>query len=206
MSGQQRHAVTAVAERGQAWPRRGVRFPTRDRLCSSSLRPSRCNAGRRRVDVRRFWSTVYAVGGVHVESRDYWGAHGHGGRATLSVAPQGFGGITLACAAAAVSAEVLDVAFTSVTLRLRSRARAKDVLRMAGPAVAASLPLYAPIVALLAFAYQEVSPWTLPLFFVPALAAQRLLRSTSISEDSLKISLGRMSDCNARTFRLPAPL
>lgn len=45
---------------------------------------------------------------------------------------------------------------------------------MAGPAVAASLPLYAPIVALLAFAYQEVSPWTLPLFFVPALAAQRL--------------------------------
>jgi putative nucleotidyltransferase with HDIG domain len=94
--------------------------------------------------------------------------------ATLSVAPQGFGGITLACAAAAVSAEVLDVTFTSVTLRLRSRARAKDVLRMAGPAVAASLPLYAPIVALLAFAYQEVSPWTLPLFFVPALAAQRL--------------------------------
>ena len=52
--------------------------------------------------------------------------------ATLSVAPQGFGGITLACAAAAVSAEVLDVTFTSVTLRLRSRARAKDVLRMAG--------------------------------------------------------------------------
>lgn len=94
--------------------------------------------------------------------------------ATLSVSPQGFGGITLACAAAAVSAEVLDVTFTSVTLRLRSRARAKDVLRMAGPAVAASLPLYAPIVALLAFAYQEVSPWTLPLFFVPALAAQRL--------------------------------
>jgi putative nucleotidyltransferase with HDIG domain len=94
--------------------------------------------------------------------------------ATLSVAPEGFGGITLACAAAAITAEVLDVVFTSVTLRLRSRARAKDVLRTAGPAVIASLPLYAPIVALLAFAYEEVSPWTLPLFFVPALAAQRL--------------------------------
>jgi putative nucleotidyltransferase with HDIG domain len=38
----------------------------------------------------------------------------------------------------------------------------------------AAVPLYAPIVALLAFAYQEVSPFTLPLFLVPALAAQRL--------------------------------
>jgi putative nucleotidyltransferase with HDIG domain len=32
-----------------------------------------------------------------------------------------------------------------------------------------------PVVALLAFAYQEISPWTLPLFLAPALAAQRLL-------------------------------
>ncbi len=94
--------------------------------------------------------------------------------ATINLGPEGFGGISLACAAAAISAEILDVAFTSVTLRLRSRAHAKEVLRTAGPAVFASLPVYAPLVALLAFAYQEVSPWTLPLFFVPALAAQRL--------------------------------
>jgi putative nucleotidyltransferase with HDIG domain len=37
-----------------------------------------------------------------------------------------------------------------------------------------SLPLYAPIVALLVEAYKEISPWTLPLFMVPGLAAQRL--------------------------------
>jgi putative two-component system response regulator len=35
-------------------------------------------------------------------------------------------------------------------------------------------PLYAPIVGLLAFMYVEVSPWTLALFLVPAIAAQRL--------------------------------
>jgi HD-GYP domain-containing protein (c-di-GMP phosphodiesterase class II) len=35
-------------------------------------------------------------------------------------------------------------------------------------------PLYAPIVALLGFMYVEVSPWTLALFLVPAMAAQRL--------------------------------
>jgi putative two-component system response regulator len=34
--------------------------------------------------------------------------------------------------------------------------------------------LYAPVVVLLTIAYQELSAWTLVLFFVPALAAQRL--------------------------------
>ena len=35
-------------------------------------------------------------------------------------------------------------------------------------------PVYAPIAALLAFMYVRVSPWTLALFLVPAMAAQRL--------------------------------
>src|SRR5207248_1496851 len=35
---------------------------------------------------------------------------------------------------------------------------------------------YAPLVGLLAEAYREVSPFTLPLFLLPALAAQRLFR------------------------------
>jgi putative nucleotidyltransferase with HDIG domain len=37
-----------------------------------------------------------------------------------------------------------------------------------------SVCLYTPIVAALVVAYTNVSPWTLPLFFIPALAAQRL--------------------------------
>jgi putative nucleotidyltransferase with HDIG domain len=37
----------------------------------------------------------------------------------------------------------------------------------------ASVPLYGPAVGLLAIAYRDISPWTLPLFFGPALAAQR---------------------------------
>ncbi len=40
----------------------------------------------------------------------------------------------------------------------------------------ASILLYAPLVGLLAVAYLEVSPFTLPLFLLPALAAQRLFR------------------------------
>ncbi len=35
------------------------------------------------------------------------------------------------------------------------------------------MPFYSPVVAVLVLAYRDVSPWTLPLFFAPALAAQR---------------------------------
>jgi putative nucleotidyltransferase with HDIG domain len=38
----------------------------------------------------------------------------------------------------------------------------------------ATVSLYTPIIAVLAYAYSELSPWTLLLFFVPAVAAQRL--------------------------------
>ncbi len=38
------------------------------------------------------------------------------------------------------------------------------------PVTLASVPLYAPLVGLLAIAYEKVSPLTLPLFLVPALA------------------------------------
>jgi HD-GYP domain-containing protein (c-di-GMP phosphodiesterase class II) len=45
---------------------------------------------------------------------------------------------------------------------------------MLAPLLYVSAPVYAPIVAALVVAYETVSPWTAPLFFVPALAAQRL--------------------------------
>jgi putative nucleotidyltransferase with HDIG domain len=79
----------------------------------------------------------------------------------------------VATGAGAVVAQTLDVLFASVTLRLRG-GRAFDVLRTLAPLVLAAVPLYAPIVGLLAYAYAEISGWTLVLFFVPALAAQRL--------------------------------
>jgi putative nucleotidyltransferase with HDIG domain len=50
----------------------------------------------------------------------------------------------------------------------------REVAGLLGPLAFLAVPLYAPFVALLAVAYQEVSPWTLPLFLGPALAAQRL--------------------------------
>jgi putative nucleotidyltransferase with HDIG domain len=85
-----------------------------------------------------------------------------------------FGSVAAATITGALVGEILSLAFASVTLKLRGRARVGDVFRRMLPTLGGSLPLYVPLVALLAFAYAHISPWTLPLFFVPALAAQRL--------------------------------
>ena len=82
-------------------------------------------------------------------------------------------GVAMATLVASVVAEGLDVAFAATTMRLRG-GRAREVVSALGPVALASIPLYTPIVALLGIAYREFSPWTLALFFVPALAAQRL--------------------------------
>jgi len=74
----------------------------------------------------------------------------------------------------AVVAQTLDVLFASCTLRLRRSGATSDVLRTLAPLVLAAVPLYMPIVAVLTLAYTQISPWTLVVFFVPALAAQRL--------------------------------
>src|SRR5258708_32542984 len=58
-------------------------------------------------------------------------------------------------------------------MRLRG-GDAREFMRMFAPIGLAATSLYTPIVAALSVAYVEVSPWTLALFFLPALAAQRL--------------------------------
>jgi putative nucleotidyltransferase with HDIG domain len=82
--------------------------------------------------------------------------------------------LAVATVTAAVTAELLDLGFAASMRALRRNGRPADIVKLLAPLALASVPLYAPIVALLAIAYEEVSPWTLPLFFVPALAAQRL--------------------------------
>jgi putative nucleotidyltransferase with HDIG domain len=85
----------------------------------------------------------------------------------------GVGEVIAASTAAAFTAEVIDSAFASVMHQLRGYGSwtlaAKELL----PVIVASVPLYSTAVSLLVLAYQHVSPWTLALFFAPALAAQR---------------------------------
>jgi putative nucleotidyltransferase with HDIG domain len=81
--------------------------------------------------------------------------------------------IAIATSGAVLTAQASDVAFAAFLFKLRGHGNPLALLRTAGPLLVAALPLYAPVVALLVFGYREVSPWTLPLFLAPALAAQR---------------------------------
>jgi putative nucleotidyltransferase with HDIG domain len=82
--------------------------------------------------------------------------------------------VVIATTAGAVVSQASDAAFAALTLKVRNSWSPSDFLKTLGPLVFLAVPFYAPLVAVLAFAYRDVSPWTLPLFFAPALAAQGL--------------------------------
>jgi putative nucleotidyltransferase with HDIG domain len=85
-----------------------------------------------------------------------------------------FAGLLLAVAIAAIVEAAGDIGVTAITAALRRNGYLEPVRAMA-QLVLATVPLYTPLIAALAYAYRELSPWTLLLFFMPALAAQRLL-------------------------------
>ena len=82
--------------------------------------------------------------------------------------------IVIATTVGTLVSQVLDASFAALTLRVRNTGNPRELLKTHLPLVFLAVPFYAPLVAVLAFAYTDVSPWTLPLFFGPALAAQQL--------------------------------
>jgi HD-GYP domain-containing protein (c-di-GMP phosphodiesterase class II) len=83
------------------------------------------------------------------------------------------GSAVAAATAGALVGGLGDVCLTTLTFRIRRNRDWKQLFRQLLPMVVAASPFYASVVALLALGYKSVSPWTLPLFFAPALAAQR---------------------------------
>jgi putative nucleotidyltransferase with HDIG domain len=83
------------------------------------------------------------------------------------------GGLVTATFLGSLVGEALDVLLAGLTSKMRGRDLGAFTRSMI-PVVLTAAPTYGPIVAALAIAYVSVSPWTAPLFFVPALAAQRL--------------------------------
>jgi putative nucleotidyltransferase with HDIG domain len=92
----------------------------------------------------------------------------------LSRSSKDFVGTAVATLLGAVVAEVLDVAFAAIAAQVRGTRSPWELLRKDAPMMLSSVPLYVPLVTVLAIAYQDVSPLSLLLFFVPAMAAQRL--------------------------------
>lgn len=95
--------------------------------------------------------------------------------AVLSATSGGFWGLFAAVTAAFVVESVTDLWLGSVAPRIRGNSTILGLVRSVAPSQLASVPLYAPMVAVLAYSYETVSPWSVVLFAIPAVAAQRLL-------------------------------
>jgi putative nucleotidyltransferase with HDIG domain len=84
-----------------------------------------------------------------------------------------FGRILAGVAAAAIVEALADVAQAALTAVARGNNPRETLDSMLGLQLGA-LPLYTPLLGILAYAYQRVSPWLVLFFFIPAVAAQRL--------------------------------
>ena len=94
-------------------------------------------------------------------------------QATIALVPSEFGGLIAATLVGAFVSEIMEVAFAVITSAVRGGSVTETASAVVPPLVLVP-PLYTPVVALLAFMYIEVSPWSLILFLIPAIAAQRL--------------------------------
>jgi putative nucleotidyltransferase with HDIG domain len=81
--------------------------------------------------------------------------------------------LLLGVVAAALAEATADICLGALTAIVRNRPL-PEVTQATSRVAFGTVSLYAPIIAVLAYAYAELSPWTLLLFFVPAIAAQRL--------------------------------
>jgi len=109
-------------------------------------------------------------------------------------------GRLLLVAAAAVFIEALvDASLGAATVALRRTGSLSGYMRSVRPVVFATVPLYAPVIVILAYAYQEVAEWSILLFFPPAFAAQqlhRLYRQEREVSEALKRANDRLERAN----------
>ncbi len=104
-----------------------------------------------------------------------------------------FGRIVAATSAAAVVDFALDFVLNGTTLVLRGTGSIRDLARTTGPVALAGVPLYTSLVGVLAYTYVALTPWSAALFFIPALAAQRLFVMYSAQREALT-ELGEAND------------
>jgi putative nucleotidyltransferase with HDIG domain len=89
--------------------------------------------------------------------------------------PNGLGQYLLASLVASVADLLAGVFFVGVTAAIRGLKLADLEPRSIASHLLLSVPLYVPILALFVFGYHAYSLWLVLVFFVPTLAAQRLL-------------------------------
>jgi putative nucleotidyltransferase with HDIG domain len=110
-----------------------------------------------------------------------------------------FGFLILAVALASLAEAVGDLALGTFTVVIRGTASAREVLAALGPLLVAATPFHTTVIAVLAYAYRDVSPWSVVLFVLPAFAAQRLFilyREQRQTADQLVAANARLESAN----------
>lgn len=114
----------------------------------------------------------------------------------ITLVPGKFSSLIAATLVATLLSEMLEVGFAILTTSVRGGS-AQETARVGMAMLLLAPPVYAPIVALLAVMYVAVSPWSLALFLVPAMAAQRLY---ALYQDQRRLA-GDLSLVNATLER-----
>ena len=110
-----------------------------------------------------------------------------------------FWGLSVAVTAAFIVESAGDVCLVAVAPAIRGTNPWSSTVRSVGPALFGSVPLQAPMVAVLAYSYLRISPWSVALFTIPAIAAQRLLllyRQQRETAEALGVANERLARAN----------
>jgi putative nucleotidyltransferase with HDIG domain len=106
-----------------------------------------------------------------------------------------FGVLVLAVSVAALTYSLVDAGLGSLVVALRGSGDCLEYLRSLRPILLGTVPLYVPVILLLAYGYQQLSAWTLLLFFAPAFVAHRLhglYRQQRETTDKLSVANERL--------------
>jgi len=92
----------------------------------------------------------------------------------LRTGTSSFWTVFAAVVAAFLAENLVDFVLFPVAPVIRGTASYRELIRSASPVMVASVPLHAPVVAVLAYSYTTISPWSVALFAIPAFALQRM--------------------------------
>lgn len=126
--------------------------------------------------------------------------------------PATLGAILAAVTAASAADAAGDLLLTPIPPVIRGKASWRELTRALVPLQLSSIPLHVPVITLLAYSYRAVSPWSVVLFVVPAIAAQRLFllyreqRETAqqLGEANLRLERANLSFATALVATLDA--
>ena len=122
------------------------------------------------------------------------------------------GHLILAVALAVVTDAVVDASLSALTVSLRGTGSCLDFLLAVRPVLFASVSFYTPVIVLLVYAYEELSAWSLVLFFLPAVAVHSLYRlyreqreaAESLTEANKRLEKANLSFATALVAALDA--